>query len=264
MATTTEHANALTFDLDWAPDGHAGPGCAHGAGIDDALALLDLLALHGLRATLFVPGPLARRHPALMRHIVAAGHELASRGYACAGTQTRFQFRRDLLRSKGVLEDSSGCAVLGYRAPLCAPSGAPGSTSGRADHPGADHRATDHRATDHWAADLLYQHGFRYRVASLAPSRAGAGPRAPVYPSGWPGLLDLPLAALRLGPCTLPWRASPAWLARPLLRLINDSAPVPAVVRLLPAPLQARPAGLAALARAARWDRVDRLFPVLP
>ena len=44
--------------------------------------LLGLLAESGSQATFFTLGWIAERYPALVRRIVAAGHELASHGYS--------------------------------------------------------------------------------------------------------------------------------------------------------------------------------------
>ncbi|MFU8858008.1 MAG: XrtA system polysaccharide deacetylase [Deferrisomatales bacterium] len=81
--------------------------------------VLELLAERGVRATFFVLGWVAERFPGLARAVAAAGHEVASHGYGhrrvC--TQTREELREDLRRSKGLLEDQAGAAVLGYRAP---------------------------------------------------------------------------------------------------------------------------------------------------
>jgi polysaccharide deacetylase family protein (PEP-CTERM system associated) len=128
MATTTESIrNALTVDVEdyfhadaveavsprsaWA----GMPGRVE-RNIDIVLALLDQ---QQVRATFFTLGWIARRYPTMVRAIADAGHEIASHGYAHqrAGEQSRVQFRRDVLRSKGVLEDLSGGAVIGYRAP---------------------------------------------------------------------------------------------------------------------------------------------------
>ena len=44
---------------------------------EDTPRILELLAAHGARATFFVIGEKAARHPALIREITAAGHEVA-------------------------------------------------------------------------------------------------------------------------------------------------------------------------------------------
>ncbi len=81
--------------------------------------VLDLFAAHGLRATFFVLGWVAERHPALVRRIVAEGHELASHGYDHTRVHqfTPGQFREDVMRTRGILEDIGGVTVRGYRAP---------------------------------------------------------------------------------------------------------------------------------------------------
>src|SRR5579875_135323 len=44
-------------------------------------AILELLDRQGVRATFFVPGRVAERHPQEVDRIVSAGHELAHHGY---------------------------------------------------------------------------------------------------------------------------------------------------------------------------------------
>ncbi len=81
--------------------------------------ILTLLAARGLHATFFVLGWVAERCPSVIRRIVLEGHELASHGYAheLVTSQTPVVFREDIRRAKRILEDISGQAVLGYRAP---------------------------------------------------------------------------------------------------------------------------------------------------
>ena len=83
------------------------------------LRLLDRLAEAGSTATFFVLGWVAERHPALIRAIRNAGHEIASHGHGhqVLTALTPEQFRSDVRRSKGILEDVSGEPVRGYRAP---------------------------------------------------------------------------------------------------------------------------------------------------
>lgn len=81
--------------------------------------LLDTLADAGCTATFFILGEVAERLPRRVKEIAAAGHEVGSHGYLHfrAFERTIDAFRRDLHRSKRLLEDLLGEPVLGYRAP---------------------------------------------------------------------------------------------------------------------------------------------------
>jgi polysaccharide deacetylase family protein (PEP-CTERM system associated) len=81
--------------------------------------LLEMLATAGVRATFFVLGWLAERQPSLVRAIHAAGHEVATHGYAhrLVYTQSPAEFRADLRRSITAIEDAIGERVDAYRAP---------------------------------------------------------------------------------------------------------------------------------------------------
>src|SRR5512140_2524 len=80
--------------------------------------LLDLFDECGVRATFFVLGWIAERHPALVGRIAARGHEVASHGYShrLVYEQQPSEFRDETLRSRRILQDVSGQPVLGYRA----------------------------------------------------------------------------------------------------------------------------------------------------
>jgi polysaccharide deacetylase family protein (PEP-CTERM system associated) len=81
--------------------------------------LLELFDGAGARATFFVLGWIAERHPAMVERIVQGGHEIASHGYAheLVTALTPEQFRDDVRSSRSILEDICGRAVIGYRAP---------------------------------------------------------------------------------------------------------------------------------------------------
>ena len=81
--------------------------------------ILDILGREQVRATFFVLGWVAERHPALVREIAARGHEIGCHGYGHRMIQhlTRTEFEQDVTRAKSALEDASGQAVIGYRAP---------------------------------------------------------------------------------------------------------------------------------------------------
>jgi polysaccharide deacetylase family protein (PEP-CTERM system associated) len=81
--------------------------------------VLDLFGEHRVRATFFVLGWVAERHPELIRRMVSEGHELASHGYdhTRATQLDHHAFRDDVVRTKRILEDTAGTPVCGYRAP---------------------------------------------------------------------------------------------------------------------------------------------------
>ncbi|MCC7202310.1 MAG: DUF3473 domain-containing protein [Nitrospirae bacterium] len=82
-------------------------------------SILAILRQHNVKATFFVLGWVAERHPDLIRGIHAQGHEVACHGYAhkLIYSQTPDQFKEDLRRSRRILEDIIGEKVIGYRAP---------------------------------------------------------------------------------------------------------------------------------------------------
>lgn len=116
------------------------------AGMDTLLSLFDDFAI---RATLFVLGDIADHHPGLIRRWSSAGHEIACHGqyHDRLHTLDAASFRRDLAHAKHTLEDLTGQAVTGYRAPTW---------------------SVTHR-TD-WAVDVLRETGFVYD-ASIFPVR---------------------------------------------------------------------------------------------
>lgn len=152
--------------------------CRVEANIDRILGLLDQRQTH---ATFFTLGWIAERYPAMVRRIADAGHEIASHGYAHlrASEQTPEQFLDDICRSKHLLEQLTGQAVLGYRAPSFSI--------------GADNL---------WALDSLQAAGYRYS-SSIYPIRHDHygmpdGARFAWRPCGVHGILELPVSTLRM------------------------------------------------------------------
>jgi polysaccharide deacetylase family protein (PEP-CTERM system associated) len=111
--------------------------------------ILQMFADHGVKATFFTLGWVAERCPDMIRRIVDQGHELASHGWEHVRVvnQTPEQFKEDISRTKGFLEDLSGERVNGYRAASYSI--------------GADNL---------WALDVLADCGYRYS-SSIAPIR---------------------------------------------------------------------------------------------
>lgn len=81
--------------------------------------IIEFLDRHQQKATFFIIGWIANKNPGLVKEISDAGHELGlhSYGHELIWQQTPDEFRQDLLRNIGVLEDQLGYKVEKYRAP---------------------------------------------------------------------------------------------------------------------------------------------------
>ena len=170
--------------------------------------LLDLLTANGTHATFFIVGEIARHNPALIRRIAREGHEVASHGWDHRRVHhfTPATFAEDVARSKKTLEDVTGEAVVGYRAPTFSIM----------------------RETA-WAIDVLAEAGMTYD-SSIYPvhhDRYGvpAAPRTPFLARGQQHtLLELPPATLRLLRINFPmggggyFRLFPQWVTEWAIR----------------------------------------------
>ena len=80
--------------------------------------ILEVFREHNVKATCFWLGYFAEKYPELVRTCAAEGHEIASHGYAhiMAYKALRKDFREDITRAKGILEDIIQKPVLGFRA----------------------------------------------------------------------------------------------------------------------------------------------------
>jgi len=186
--------------------------------------LLQILESANVRATFFVLGWVAERHPDLVSRIAQSGHEIASHGYGhrLVYDQTPSAFREDVRRSKALLEESSGRPVLGFRAPSY--SVTPRSL---------------------WALDVLIEEGYHYD-ASIFPIRHDRygiplSPRHPYVldrPSG--SLVEAPASTVPWGPLNLPiagggyFRILPYQWTRWGIARVNRSEGKPVVFYLHP------------------------------
>lgn len=142
--------------------------------------LLDVFARQEVKATCFVLGWFAKRHPRLVRALAADGHEIASHGWSHRSLTelTPEGFRDEVRTSKALLEQIVGKPVTGFRAPNF--SIVPGRE---------------------WAFDILLEEGYLYDSSLFVyRKRRNSG-----YPSAHPTaheilrangrIMELPIAA---------------------------------------------------------------------
>lgn len=201
-----DYFHVLAFANIVDPASWAGRECRIPYNID---RLLAIFAAAGVRSTFFTLGWVAERYPAVVRSIVRAGHELASHGYEhkLAYTQSRAEFREDVLRTKRLLEDIGGAEVIGFRAASF---------------------SIDERNL--WAFDVLQDCGYLYS-SSINPIRHdNYGMRnAPrfAFRIGAGGFLELPMTTVRIGSANLPasgggfFRLAPYHVFRWAVRRVN-------------------------------------------
>ncbi len=149
--------------------------------------ILDLFARHQVKATFFTLGWVAERYPSLIRRIVAEGHELASHGYEHIRVteQTPEQFRADIKKTKQILEDLGGQAIMGYRA--------------------ASYSIV---AKNLWALQILEEEGHLYS-SSIYPVKHDLygipeAPRFAFTPENTQKLLEVPITTLKILDKNLP------------------------------------------------------------
>ncbi len=117
--------NLLTFDIEeWFQANYRALAGRPGAERDDRLEsnagrLLDICERRGARATFFVLGETAERHPGLVQEIKGRGHEVASHGFhhVLVREQRPIDFAADLKTSAALLERLAGEKIVGFRAP---------------------------------------------------------------------------------------------------------------------------------------------------
>lgn len=140
-------------------------------------AVLDFLDRERVKATFFTVGDLARQRPALVAEIARRGHELAAHGlhHEPAVTQSPESFREDVTRTRQILEDLSGTAVKGYRAPAFSWPGVPEQS---------------------WQFyQILQEAGYLYSSSVIPVPLLGKAGLPTVPYEAWPGVWEFPLPA---------------------------------------------------------------------
>ncbi|OYW08994.1 MAG: polysaccharide deacetylase [Rhodospirillales bacterium 12-71-4] len=216
--------------------------------------VLERFAEAGVRGTFFTLGWVAQRHPALVRRIVAAGHELASHGHGHERVDSigAEAFRADIRRARRLLEDAGGVAVHGYRAP----------TFSIGPH-------------TPWAHAILAEEGYRYS-SSVFPVKhdlygAPDAPRGPHRPHP-DGVVELPMTTVRAFGRSLPcsgggwFRLVPYRLFQAGLRRVNQVERRPGIFYFHPwevDPEQPRVWQARRLSRFRHYTGLDSMVPRL-
>ncbi len=152
--------------------------------------VLELLERNRCQATFFVLGWVAEHQPSLIREIAQAGHELACHSHLHRPLYqlSPSEFREDLRRSRGLIEDIGGTKVVGFRAPTF---------------------SITRRSL--WALEILAEEGFLYD-SSIFPIRhdlygipgACRWVHEKLLPSGQ-SIWELPPSTVRIGKMNLPF-----------------------------------------------------------
>ncbi|MCP5213291.1 MAG: DUF3473 domain-containing protein [Hahellaceae bacterium] len=185
---------------------------------DTLLALLDEM---NVKATFFTLGWVADRAPDLVKRIAANGHEVASHGYmhGKATEQTREEFRQDVDRSKKLLEDLTGKAIIGYRAPSFSVND-----------------------TNKWVFDELKDLGFLYSSSTYPVKHDLYGvPHWPRFKYAMDnGLIEIPMTTLHIGSRNVPmsgggyFRLYPYVVSRMLYRKFHRAENQPGIFYMHP------------------------------
>ncbi len=173
--------------------------------------ILDIFEEAGIKATFFILGWVAERYPSLVKRIAAEGHEVASHGYEHIRVinQTPDEFRQDVIKTKGILEELSGVEVKGYRAAsysIC--------------------------TKNLWALEVLAETEHKYS-SSIYPIKHDLygipdAPRFAYRPNGDDGILEIPITTLELGKKRFPcggggfFRLYPYMFSKMAYRHINS------------------------------------------
>ncbi len=226
MEQQNEQVNAFTIDVEdyYHVSAFAGviPRAAWNALESRVVAntrrLLELLGEAGVKATFFVLGAVAERHPALVREIAEQGHEIACHGYShqLIYEQTPQAFRYETAKAKALLEELGGAPVQGYRAASWSVTKA-----------------------SLWACEILGELGFSYdsSIYPVAHDRYGIpGEQRHIHSrpvAHQPDMVEFPPATMALGPLVIPvggggyFRLYPYAVTKAALRWINRREKAP-------------------------------------
>ena len=173
--------------------------------------LLRIFDEANAKATFFILGYIAEKHPEIIKRIQAEGHEIATHGFShtLIYKQKPEVYREEMQRAIGFLENLTGEKVVGHRAPFFSIT-----------------------KDSLWALDILGELGIRYDssifpVLNYRYGIAGA-PRFPYeIERGGHKFMEFPVSTLKFGKVTLPiaggayFRIYPYQLSKQFLKAVN-------------------------------------------
>lgn len=173
--------------------------------------LLRILDEAGAKATFFMLGYVAERHPEMVKRVEAAGHEIGTHGFShtLIYTQEPDVFRQELTRAIRHLEDLTGKKVLGHRAPFFSIT-----------------------KDSLWALDILGDLGIKYDSSIFPVHNYRYGiPDAPRFPYAIKRekyeFIEFPISTLQLPGFTMPisggayFRIYPYQVTKQAIRAVN-------------------------------------------
>ena len=214
-------------------------------------AILAVFDEAGVKGTFFTLGWVAQRVPAMIRRIAGEGHEVASHGWdhARVFTLDRARFADDLARARDVLEQITGQAVTGYRAPSFSID-----------------------ARNGWAHEVLAEAGYRYSssVAPIVHDHYGwrDAPRFAFRPVAGADLLEIPVTTVEWAGRRMAaggggfFRLFPYAVSRWALQRVNRREARPVLTYFHPweiDPGQPRVAGAPWRSRVRHYSRLDAM-----
>jgi polysaccharide deacetylase family protein (PEP-CTERM system associated) len=184
--------------------------------------VLDLLDKHQVKATFFIVGWVAEKHPDIPKAIHQRGHAIGCHSYAHRKVYdlSPEEFEKDTSKAKNILEELIGVPVSGYRAP--------------------SYSITQESL---WAIPILERLGFAYDSSIFPIYHDLYGiPDSPRFPYSLADstLKEYPISTVKIFTQKIPisgggyFRLFPYWFTKMALRKINNTEQQPFMFYLHP------------------------------
>ena len=192
--------------------------------VQNTQRVFELLDEVDCKATFFALGWVAESYPGLIREIANRGHEVAchSDKHQRVFEMTPTEFREDTRVARNRLQDASGAAIIGYRAPSFSIT-----------------------RNSLWALEILAELGFRYDSSIFPVLHPNYGmPRGPRTPfrveTNHGAIVEFPMPTLEFAGSRAPFgggaylRLLPYWYTRWGMRYLNEREGQPTCVYIHP------------------------------